>query len=87
MPNINLRESISENSKAWSYDVTDHTIHNSFAKAGFFVCSESSEGTEDEDDIPLEEMKKIWIQLKEKQEITDSVLLDDFLFLDSEAET
>ncbi|GFS70374.1 tigger transposable element-derived protein 4 [Nephila pilipes] len=53
MPNINLRESIS---KAWNYDVTDRTIHNSFAKAGFFVFSES---TEDEDDIPLEEMRKI----------------------------
>ncbi|GFT40512.1 uncharacterized protein NPIL_215221 [Nephila pilipes] len=32
-------------------------------------------------------MKEIWIHLKEKQEITYSVLLDDFLFLDSEAET
>ncbi|GFU45643.1 tigger transposable element-derived protein 4 [Nephila pilipes] len=53
MPNINLRESISEISKVWNYDVTDRTIHNSFAKAGFFVCSESSE---DEDDIPFEEM-------------------------------
>ncbi|GFS58280.1 tigger transposable element-derived protein 4 [Nephila pilipes] len=55
MPNINLRESISEISKAWNYDVTDRTIHNSFDKTGFFVCCES---TEDEDDIPLEEMKK-----------------------------
>ncbi|GFU38249.1 uncharacterized protein NPIL_291 [Nephila pilipes] len=42
---------------------------------------------EDEDDIPLEEIKKIWIQLKEKQGSTDFVLLDNFLFLDSEAET
>ncbi|GFT09684.1 tigger transposable element-derived protein 4 [Nephila pilipes] len=57
MPNINLRESISEISKAWSYEVTDRTIHNSFAKATFFVCSES-ERTEDEDDIPYEETKK-----------------------------
>ncbi|GFT68476.1 HTH CENPB-type domain-containing protein [Nephila pilipes] len=65
----------------------DRTIYNNFAKAGFFACSESSESTEDEDDIPLQKMKKIWIQLKEKQEITDTVLLDDFLFLDSEAET
>ncbi|GFT74404.1 uncharacterized protein NPIL_283071 [Nephila pilipes] len=32
-------------------------------------------------------MKKIWMQLKGKQEVTDSVLLEDFLFLDSEAET
>ncbi|GFT67658.1 DDE-1 domain-containing protein [Nephila pilipes] len=87
MSNINLRESITEISKAWNTDVTDGSIHNSSAKAGFFVCSESSESMEDEDDIPLEEMKKIWMQLKEKQEITDSVLLDDFLFLNSEAET
>ncbi|GFU48748.1 DDE-1 domain-containing protein [Nephila pilipes] len=87
MPNINLRENISEISKAENYEVTDGTIHKSFAKAGFCVCSESSDSTEDEDDIPLEETKKIWIQLKEKQEITDSVLLDDFLFLDSKAET
>ncbi|GFS34660.1 tigger transposable element-derived protein 6 [Nephila pilipes] len=86
MPNINLRESISKIEKAWNYDVTNRTIHNNFAKAGFFVCSESSESTEDEDDIPLEEIKKTWIQLKEKQEITNSVLNDDFLFLDSEAE-
>ncbi|GFT16524.1 DDE-1 domain-containing protein [Nephila pilipes] len=63
MPNINLRESISEISKAWNYDVTDRTIHN-FAKAGFFVCSESSESAEDEEDIPLEEMKKIWNKYK-----------------------
>ncbi|GFU34249.1 tigger transposable element-derived protein 4 [Nephila pilipes] len=59
VPNINLRESISEFSKAWKCDVTDRTIHNSFAKAGFFVCSESSENTEDEDDIPTEEMKNM----------------------------
>ncbi|GFU39838.1 major centromere autoantigen B [Nephila pilipes] len=58
MPNLNLRESISEISNAWNYDVTDRTIHNSFTKAGFFVCSESSESTEEEDDIPFEEMKK-----------------------------
>ncbi|GBM71269.1 Tigger transposable element-derived protein 6 [Araneus ventricosus] len=32
MPKINLRESISEISKAWNYDVTDHTIRNSFTK-------------------------------------------------------
>ncbi|GFT38714.1 HTH CENPB-type domain-containing protein [Nephila pilipes] len=32
----------------------NRTIDNSFAEAGFFACSESS----DEDDIPLEEMKK-----------------------------
>ncbi|GFU33495.1 tigger transposable element-derived protein 4 [Nephila pilipes] len=87
IPNINLRESISEISKAGNYDVTDRTIHNSFAKAGFLVCSENSESTEDGDDIPLEEMKKIWIQLKEKQEIMNSVLLDDFFFFDSETET
>lgn len=55
MPKINLRESISEISKAWNYDVTDRTIRNSFAKAGFFVSSENSENTDDMDDIPLEE--------------------------------
>ncbi|GBN92589.1 hypothetical protein AVEN_189499-1 [Araneus ventricosus] len=61
MPKINLRESISEISKAWNYDVTDGTIPNSFAKAGFL--------------------------LREKEEINDDVLIDDFLSLDSEAET
>ncbi|GBM64988.1 hypothetical protein AVEN_14081-1 [Araneus ventricosus] len=80
MPKINLRVSISEISKAWNYDVTDCTIRNSFAKAGFFV-------EDDEDDIPLEEVKKMWIQLREKEEINDDVLIDDFLSLDSEAET
>ncbi|GBO42423.1 hypothetical protein AVEN_31559-1 [Araneus ventricosus] len=35
IPKINLRESISEISKAWNYDVTDRTIRNSFVKAGF----------------------------------------------------
>ncbi|GFY52259.1 uncharacterized protein TNIN_53761 [Trichonephila inaurata madagascariensis] len=49
--------------------------------------SESLASTEDEDTIPSEEMKKkMWIQLKKKQEVTDDVLLDDFLPLDSEAE-
>ncbi|GBM99064.1 hypothetical protein AVEN_13104-1 [Araneus ventricosus] len=43
--------------------------------------------TEDEDDIPLEELTKMRIQLREKEEITDDVLIDDFLSLDSEAET
>ncbi|GFT27634.1 tigger transposable element-derived protein 4 [Nephila pilipes] len=52
---IAAKESISEISKAWNYDVADRTIHNSFAKARFFVCSESSE---DDGDIPSEEMKK-----------------------------
>ncbi|GBO39996.1 hypothetical protein AVEN_66159-1 [Araneus ventricosus] len=42
MPKINLRESISEISKTWNYDVTDRTIRNSFAKAGFFVINENS---------------------------------------------
>ncbi|GBL84871.1 Tigger transposable element-derived protein 6 [Araneus ventricosus] len=87
MPKINSRESKSEISKAWKYDVTDRTIRNSFAKAGFFVSNENSASTEDEDDIPLEELKKMWIQPREKEEINDDVLIDDFLSLDSEAET
>ncbi|GBL76867.1 hypothetical protein AVEN_12554-1 [Araneus ventricosus] len=29
----------------------------------------------------------MWIQLREKEEINDDVLIDDFLSLDSEAET
>ncbi|GBM89505.1 hypothetical protein AVEN_43032-1 [Araneus ventricosus] len=56
MSKINLRESISEISKAWNYDVTDRTIRNSFVKARFFVSNENSASTEDEDDIPLEEL-------------------------------
>ncbi|GBL83500.1 hypothetical protein AVEN_196351-1 [Araneus ventricosus] len=85
MPKINLRESISEISKIRNYDVTDHTIRNSFAKAVFFDSNSAS--TEDEDDIPLEGLKKMFIQLREKEEINDDVLIDDFLSLDSEAET
>ncbi|GBN18043.1 hypothetical protein AVEN_163682-1 [Araneus ventricosus] len=87
IPKISSPESISEISKAWIYDVTDRTIHNSFAKAGFFVSNENFEITEDEDDIPLEELKKIWIQLREKEEINGDVLIDDFISLDSETET
>ncbi|GBM02859.1 hypothetical protein AVEN_52036-1 [Araneus ventricosus] len=45
MPKINLRESISETSKAWNYDVTDRTIRNIFAKVGFFVSNENSAST------------------------------------------
>ncbi|GBN05842.1 Tigger transposable element-derived protein 4 [Araneus ventricosus] len=87
MPKINLWESISEISKAWNYDVTYRTIRKSFAKAGFFVSNENSASTEDEDDIPSEELQKMWLQLREKEEINDDVLIDDFLSLDSEAET
>ncbi|GBM19547.1 hypothetical protein AVEN_108015-1 [Araneus ventricosus] len=87
MAKINLRESISEISKAWNYDVTDRTILKSFAKAVFFLSNENSVNTENEDDIPLEELKKMWIQLREREEIIDDVLIDDFLSLDSEAET
>ncbi|GBO04131.1 Tigger transposable element-derived protein 4 [Araneus ventricosus] len=56
MPKINLRVRISEISKTWNYDITNRTIHNSFAKAGFFVNNENSAITEDENDIPLEEL-------------------------------
>ncbi|GBM76085.1 hypothetical protein AVEN_242332-1 [Araneus ventricosus] len=87
MPKINLRQSISEISKTWNYDVTDRTILNSFAKIRFFVSNENSGNTEEEDDIPLEELKKIWIQLREKEEINDDELIDNFLSLDSGAET
>ncbi|GBO15340.1 hypothetical protein AVEN_204145-1, partial [Araneus ventricosus] len=58
-----------------------------FVKAGFFVSNENSASTENEDDIPLEELKKMWIQLREKEERNYDVLIDDFLSLDSEAET
>ncbi|GBN92143.1 hypothetical protein AVEN_198872-1 [Araneus ventricosus] len=87
MPKINLRESISEITKAWNYDITDRTIFNSFAKTGFFVSNENSASTEDEDDIPLEKLKKIWIHVSAKEEINDDVLIDVILSLDSEAET
>ncbi|GBM26011.1 hypothetical protein AVEN_141972-1 [Araneus ventricosus] len=60
-PKINLWESISEISKAWNYEVTHRTIRNSFAKAGFFVSNENSASMEDEDDIPLEELRKTWM--------------------------
>ncbi|GBM51285.1 hypothetical protein AVEN_267147-1 [Araneus ventricosus] len=73
--------------RVWNYDITDFTIRNSFAKAGFFVSNENSARTEDKDDIPLEELKKMWIQRSEKEEINDDVLIYDFLSLDSEAET
>ncbi|GBM34513.1 hypothetical protein AVEN_43173-1 [Araneus ventricosus] len=68
MPKINLQERIPEISKAWNYDVTFGTICNSFAKAGFFVNDENLANTEDEDDIPLEGLKKMWIQLRERKE-------------------
>ncbi|GBN57305.1 hypothetical protein AVEN_76876-1 [Araneus ventricosus] len=42
MPKINLRESISEISKAWNYDLTHRTICNLSSKAGFFVSNENS---------------------------------------------
>ncbi|GBO16737.1 hypothetical protein AVEN_62890-1 [Araneus ventricosus] len=58
-----------------------------FVEAGFFVSNENSASTEDEDDIPLEELKKIWIQPRRKEEIIDYLLIDDFLSLDSEVET
>ncbi|GBN98305.1 hypothetical protein AVEN_154488-1 [Araneus ventricosus] len=87
MPKINLREIISEISKAWNYDVIDRIIRNSFAKAGFFVSSENSASTEDEDSIPLEELNRMWIQLREKEEINYDLLIDDFLSRDYEAET
>ncbi|GBL93936.1 hypothetical protein AVEN_76670-1 [Araneus ventricosus] len=60
-------------------------LFTSFAKSGFFVSNENSASTED--DIPVEELKKMWIQLREKEEINDDVPIDDFLSLDSEAET
>ncbi|GBN54168.1 hypothetical protein AVEN_2976-1 [Araneus ventricosus] len=59
MPKINIRESISEISKTWNYDVTDRTIRNSFTKVGFFASNENSANTEEEDDIPLQELKKM----------------------------
>ncbi|GBO12216.1 hypothetical protein AVEN_211412-1, partial [Araneus ventricosus] len=89
MPKINLRESISEISKAWNYDITDRTIRNSFAKAVFFVSNENSANMEDEDDIPLEEffLKNVDTVNGKKRKLTMNVLIDDFLSLDSEAET
>ena len=53
---IDSRESITEISKTWSYDVTDCTIGNCFAKFGFFVNTENLENAEDNDDITLEEL-------------------------------
>ncbi|GBO42059.1 hypothetical protein AVEN_273690-1 [Araneus ventricosus] len=87
MPKINLREIISEISKAWNYDVTNRTSSVSFAKDGFFVSNENSASTEDENDIPLQELKKMWIQLREKEEINDDVMIYDCLSLYSETET
>ncbi|GBM33045.1 Tigger transposable element-derived protein 4 [Araneus ventricosus] len=88
MPKIILRESISEISKAWNYDVTDRTILNSFAKDGFFVSNENSASTENKDDIPFKRnLKKCGFSYGKKKQINDDVLIDDFLSLDSEAET
>ncbi|GFW56262.1 tigger transposable element-derived protein 4 [Trichonephila clavipes] len=68
-------------------DDNDRTIHNSFTKAGFFVSSESTASTKDEDNIPLEEMKKYDTAKGQARIYTDGVLLDDFLSLGPEAET
>ncbi|GFU00517.1 uncharacterized protein NPIL_529641 [Nephila pilipes] len=82
-------EDVDEAVLKWIHTMGDKNVPISgpFVIEKALQFAESSESTEDEDDIPLQKMKKIWIQLKEKQEITDTVLLDDFLFLDSEAET
>ncbi|GBM51132.1 hypothetical protein AVEN_244178-1 [Araneus ventricosus] len=58
IPKINLRESIAEISKEWNYNVTYRTIRKSFAKDGFFVSNENSGSTQDESDIPFEELSK-----------------------------
>nr|XP_042907454.1 tigger transposable element-derived protein 4-like [Parasteatoda tepidariorum] len=49
MPKINLRESITELSKAWNSDVTDRTIRNSFAKGGYCEEDEEDEDGNDEE--------------------------------------
>ncbi|GBN69306.1 hypothetical protein AVEN_176639-1 [Araneus ventricosus] len=94
MKNVNSHLRIHKNVKPFNFNVCGkqfpyrkRTIRNSFVKAEFFVSNDNSASTEDEDDIPLEELKKMWIQLREQEEVNDDVLIDDFLSLDSEAET
>ncbi|GFY36357.1 tigger transposable element-derived protein 4 [Trichonephila clavipes] len=88
VPNINLRESISEILKAWNYMMSMIVpFITVLPKFDSLSAVESLASTEDEDYPIRRNEKKIWIQLKEKQEITNDVLLDNFRPLDSEGKT
>ncbi|GBL86058.1 Tigger transposable element-derived protein 4, partial [Araneus ventricosus] len=89
MPKINLWESISEISKAWNYDMSQIVL---FAKVLPKLDSLSAmrirQVRRTKTIFPQRKLKKkMWLQLREKEEINDDVLIDDFLSLDSEAET
>lgn len=78
---IDLRECISELAKAWRYEVTETTIKNCFGKAGF-TCDLSS--WEDEDNVQLSELRKMWGQLKVSGNVSDQIELDEFLNVDED---
>lgn len=76
---INLRDCISELSKAW-HDVNETTIKNCFSKAGFKNTPSASDC---EEELPLSELKETWGKLKEYGTICEDAKLEEYLEIDN----
>jgi hypothetical protein len=80
---INLYECISILAKVWTYDVTEKTIRHCFSTAGF---SSDSVGWDEEDELQLSELKKEWARLRDCNQISEGIELEDYLEIDKEVE-
>lgn len=75
---IDLRICVATLAKVWENDVSDSTIKNCFAKAGFDVIPE----IEEQDLFP--QIQQSWENLHSQGHITDGIHLNDFLTVDDQ---
>ncbi|XP_050340141.1 tigger transposable element-derived protein 6-like [Bactrocera neohumeralis] len=87
---VSLLDAIRDLNKTWNSGVKPQTISNCFRKAGFakgeLMQNATTDDWDEEDDLPLSELKQIWITYRTATG-TDNVSFDDYVDIDDGVQT
>lgn len=85
---VSLLDAINDLNKTWTIDVKEQTIANCFRKAGFVkdACSQDADDWDEDDYLPLSELKKLWSSYRTAMNMND-VEFDDYVTVDNDVQT
>lgn len=86
---VSLLDAIRDLNKTWNLDVKQQTISNCFRKAGFAkdeLINDSTYDWDEEDDLPLSELKQIWTNYRTAMG-NDDVSFEDYIDIDNGVQT
>ncbi|XP_039968755.1 tigger transposable element-derived protein 4-like [Bactrocera tryoni] len=87
---VSLLDAVRDLNKTWNLGVKPQTISNCFRKAGFgkgeLMQNATTDDWDEEDDLPLSELKQIWTTYRTAMG-TDNMSFDDYVDIDDGVQT